>query len=99
VVGLAGFVGSGGDAMLFEMKAAYYRLRCLAADETERPALVSGFIVYGLDEAALKMGAERQFARYAADSGPKKREERIGPYTIESVATFWGGDEMVDWGK
>jgi hypothetical protein len=81
------------------MKAAYYRLRCFVGDETERPVLVSGVIVYGRDEAALEKGAERQFARYASPSRPKMKEERIGPYVVESVAALWGEDGEVNWGK
>ena len=71
------------------MKAAYYRLRCFAEHETEGPVKVASFIAYGRDEAALDKGAERQFARYAAASGPKTNEERIGPYVVGSLAALW----------
>src|SRR5256885_224548 len=81
------------------MKAAYYRLRCFAEHEPEGPVKVAAFIMYGRDEAALDKSAERQFDRYAAASGPKTKEERIGPYLVESVAALWGGDEDVDWRK
>src|SRR4051812_22189535 len=81
------------------MKAAYYRLRCFAEHEPEGPVKVAAFIMYGRDEAVLDKGAERQFARHAAVCEQKTKEERIGPYVVESVAALWGGDEDVDWGK